>query len=55
MTREGEGAIGPRPYKWGHLAGSAFERIRGWHGLATCYREWLSSFVAAVQVRCASL
>lgn len=48
-------AIGPHPYEQRHLVENAFERVRRWRGLATRYRERLSSLVAAVQIRCALL
>ena len=48
-------AIGLRPYEQRHLAENAFERTKRWRGLATRHRKWLSSFIAAVQIRCASL
>ena len=46
-------AIGLHLYKQRHLVENAFERIKRWRGLATRYRERLSSLVAAVQIRCA--
>ena len=48
-------AIGLHLYKQRHLVENAFERIKRWRGLATRYREPLSSLVATVQIRCASL
>ncbi|WP_062393114.1 transposase [Olsenella sp. oral taxon 807] len=48
-------AIGPHPYEQRHLVENAFERVRRWRGLATRYRERLSSLVVAVQIRCTSL
>ena len=42
-------------YKQRHMVENAFERIKRWRGLATRYCKRLSSFVAAVQIRCLSL
>ena len=42
-------------HKQRHMAGNAFERLKRWRGIATRYCKRLSSFVAAVQIRCLSL
>ena len=39
-------------YKQRHLVENAFLRIKAWRGIATRYAKNLSSFVAAVQIRC---
>ena len=42
-------------YKLRHLVENAFERIKGWRGLATRYCKRAASFEAAVQIRCLTL
>ena len=39
-------------YKQRHLVENAFLRTKAWRGIATRYAKNLSSFVAAVQIRC---
>jgi transposase len=39
-------------YKQRHLVENAFLKIKQWRGMATRYAKRLSSFVAAVQIRC---
>ena len=39
-------------YKQRHLVENAFLHIKQWRGIATRYAKRLSSFLAAVQVRC---
>ena len=42
-------------YKLGHLVENAFWHLKWWRGIATRYTKNLSSFVAAVQIRCLTL
>ena len=42
-------------YKLRHLVENAFLHLKRWRGIATRYAKNLSSFVAAVQVRCLAL
>ena len=39
-------------YRHRHLVENAFLRIKQWRGIATRYAKRLSSFLAAVQIRC---
>ena len=39
-------------YRQRHLVENAFLRIKQWRGIATRYAKRLSSFLAAVQIRC---
>ena len=39
-------------YKLRHLVENAFLHLKRWRGIATRYAKNLSSFVAAVQIRC---
>jgi transposase len=39
-------------YKQRHLVENAFLQIKQWRGIATRYAKRLSSFLAAVQIRC---
>ena len=39
-------------YKQRHLVENAFLHIKQWRGVATRYAKRLSSFLAAVQIRC---
>ena len=39
-------------YKLRHLIENAFLHLKRWRGIATRYAKNLSSFVAAVQIRC---
>ena len=39
-------------YKQRHLVENAFLHIKQWRGIATRYAKRLSSFLAAVQIRC---
>ena len=42
-------------YKLRHLVENAFLHLKRWRGIATRYTKNLSSFVAAVQIRCLTL
>ena len=42
-------------YKERHLVENAFLHLKRWRGVATRYAKTLSSFVAAVQIRCIAL
>jgi len=42
-------------YKLRHLVENAFLHLKRWRGIATRYAKNLSSFVAAVQIRCLTL
>lgn len=42
-------------YPLRHLVENAFMRLKGWRGIATRYAKRSSSFLAAVQLRCALL
>ena len=42
-------------YKLRHLVENAFLHLKRWRGIATCYAKNLSSFVAAVHIRCLAL
>lgn len=42
-------------YKLRHLVENAFLHLKRWRGIATRYAKNLSSFVAAVQIRCLAL
>ena len=42
-------------YKQRHVIENAFEKLKRWRGIATRYCKRLSSFVAAVQIRCLTL
>ena len=42
-------------YKLRHLVENAFLHLKRWRGIATRYVKNLSSFVAAVQIRCLAL
>ena len=42
-------------YALRHLVENAFMRLKGWRGIATRYAKRSSSFLAAVQLRCALL
>lgn len=39
-------------YRQRHLVENAFMHLKRWRGIATRYAKRLSSFVAAVQIRC---
>ena len=39
-------------YKLRHLVENAFLHLKGWRGIATRYAKNISSFLAAVQIRC---
>lgn len=42
-------------YRQRHLVENAFLHIKQWRGIATRYAKNLSSFLAAVQIRCLAL
>lgn len=42
-------------YKLRHLVENAFLKLKQWRGIATRYAKRASSFLAAVQLRCALL
>ena len=42
-------------YKLRHLVENAFLRLKDWRGIATRYVKRLSSYLAAIQFRCALL
>ena len=42
-------------YKLRHLVENAFLRLKDWRGIATRYAKRLSSYLAAIQFRCALL
>ncbi len=42
-------------YKLRHLVENAFLHLKRWRGIATRYAKNVSSFVAAVQIRCLAL
>lgn len=42
-------------YKLRHLVENAFLHLKRWRGIATRYAKNLSSFIAAVQIRCLAL
>ena len=42
-------------YKLRHLVENAFLHLKRWLGIATRYAKNLSSFIAAVQIRCLAL
>jgi len=42
-------------YRHRHLVENAFLHIKQWRGIATRYAKNLSSFLAAVQIRCLAL
>lgn len=42
-------------YKLRHLVENAFLHLKRWRGIATRYAKNLSSFVAAVHIRCLAL
>ena len=42
-------------YKLRHLVENAFLQLKKWRGIATRYAKNVSSFVAAVQIRCIAL
>jgi len=42
-------------YRIRHLVENAFLHLKRWRGVATRYAKTLTSFVAAVQVRCIAL
>lgn len=42
-------------YKLRHLVENAFLHLKRWRGIATRYTKNLSSFIAAVQIRCLAL
>lgn len=42
-------------YKQRHLVENAFLVLKQWRGIATRYAKNLSSFLAAVQIRCLAL
>jgi len=42
-------------YKLRHLVENAFLRLKQWRGIATRYAKRVSSYLAAVQFRCAIL
>ena len=42
-------------YKLRHLVENAFLHLKRWRGIATRYAKNLSSFVAAVQIRCLAI
>ncbi len=42
-------------YRQRHLVENAFMRLKRWRGVATRYAKKLSSFEAAVQIRCMAL
>lgn len=39
-------------YRYRHLVENAFEKLKGWRGIATRYAKRSDSFLAAVQIRC---
>jgi transposase len=42
-------------YKLRHLVENAFLHLKRWRGIATRYAKNVSSFLAAVQIRCLAL
>jgi len=42
-------------YRQRHLVENAFLALKQWRGIATRYAKNLSSFLAAVQIRCLAL
>ena len=42
-------------YKHRHLVENAFLHLKQWRGIATRYAKNVSSFIAAVQIRCLAL
>ena len=42
-------------YKLRHLVENAFAHLKQWRGIATRYAKYLSSFLAAVHIRCLAL
>ena len=42
-------------YKLRHLVENAFLHLKRWRGIATRYAKNLSSFVAALQIRCLAI
>lgn len=42
-------------YRHRHLVENAFLQLKQWRGIATRYAKRLSSFLAAVQIRCLAL
>jgi len=42
-------------YKLRHLVENAFLHLKRWRGIATRYAKNISSFIAAVQIRCIAL
>jgi transposase len=42
-------------YRVRHLVENAFLHLKQWRGIATRYAKMLTSFVAAVQIRCIAL
>ena len=48
-------ACDPNLYRLRHLVENAFLKLKQWRGIATRYAKRASSFLAAVQFRCAIL
>lgn len=42
-------------YKLRHLVENAFLHLKRWRGVCTRYAKYITSFVAAVQIRCIAL
>ena len=51
-NRKEQRAYDSHLYKQRHLVENAFLDLKQWRGIATRYAKRLSSFVAAVQIRC---
>ena len=51
-NRKEQRDYGQHLYRQRHLVENAFLHLKQWRGIATRYAKRLSSFLAAVQIRC---
>ena len=51
-NRKGQREYDKHLYRQRHLVENAFLHLKQWRGIATRYAKRLSSFLAAVQIRC---
>ena len=54
-NRKDQRLYGKALYKHRHLVENAFLHLKRWRGVATRYAKNVSSFLAAVQIRCLAL
>jgi transposase len=54
-NRKGQREYDKDVYKLRHLVENAFLHLKRWRGIATRYAKRVTSFVAAVQIRCLAI